>query len=148
MILSSIYKSIVRNTVDLISDINATMPGVDLRYQDWESRFDENSLPKTNLLGVDGFTWEENNGLWVTRHGLALSSYRDANLLNEIELIDAIHAWTGERKKLDILNPVTGELVGEFVVAAWQLAPMAQSQFRNYRTISLELLRTSSAFPD
>lgn len=144
MILASIYKSIVRNTVDLISDINATMPGVDLRYQDWESRFDENALPKTNLLGVDGFTWEENEGMWLTRFGLALSSYRDANLLNEIDILDAIHAWTGEGKKVNILNPTTGELVTEMVVAAWQLAPMAQSQFRNYRTMSLELLRTAS----
>lgn len=144
MILASIYKSIVRNTVDLISDINATMPGVALKYQDWESRFDENALPQTNLLGVDGFTWEENDGLWITRFGLALSSYRDANLLNEIDILDAIHAWTGEGKKVNILNPVTGELVTEMVVSAWQLAPMAQSQFRNYRTISMELLRTAS----
>lgn len=144
MALSAIYKSIIRNTVDLISEINATIPGANVQYQDWESRFDENKLPNTTLLGVDGFTWEENRGLWLTRYGLALSSYRDANLLNEIEILDLIQTKTGEKKKISILNPSTGELVTEMVITAWHLAPMAQSEFRNYRTISLELMRTST----
>lgn len=68
----------------------------------------------------------------------------DANLLNEIEILDIIHNRTGEKKKINILNPLDGELLTEMVVTSWQLAPMAQSQLRNYRTISLELMRTST----
>lgn len=147
MVLSSIYKSIIRNTVDLISEINTTMPVEAVTYHDWESRFDENKLPNNTLLGIDGFTWEENRGLWTTRYGLALSSYRDANLLNEIEILDIIHSRTGEKKKVNILNPTTGALVTEMAVTAWHLAPMAQSEMRNYRTVSIELMRTSTTSP-
>lgn len=144
MILSSVYKSVVRSVVDLIAEINSTIPGLEAKYQDWESRYDENTLPKTTLMGVDGFTWQENQGLWVTRFGLALSSYRDANLITEMEILDVIHQRTGEGKKINMLDPVTGELITELVVSAWDLSPMAQSQYRNYRTVSIELLRTAN----
>lgn len=144
MILASVYKSLLRNTVDLIGEINATIPGVDVEYMDWESRYDEDKLSQTTLLGVDGFMWEEREGLWVTRYALGLSSYQDANLLREIDILDIIQAKTGEGKKVNLLNPTTGELVSELVTSAWQLSPMAQSQYRNYRTISIEMLRTAN----
>jgi hypothetical protein len=35
-------------------------------------------------------------------------------------------------------------LFSELVTSAWQLSPMAKSEFRNYRTISIELLRTAN----
>ena len=146
MVLASVYKSIVRNTVDLIAEINSTIPGAEVEYMDWESRYDENALPHTTLLGVDGWTWEERQGLWVTRYGLGLSSYADSNLLNEIDIVDLIHQWTGEGKKVNLLNPDDGELITELVTSAWQLSPMAQSQYRNYRTISIELLRTAETY--
>ncbi|MBU6393277.1 MAG: hypothetical protein KGQ75_01755 [Sphingomonadales bacterium] len=68
----------------------------------------------------------------------------DANLLNEIEILDIIHNRTGEKKKVNIFDPLTGELITEMVVTSWQQAPMAQSQLRNYRTVSIELMRTST----
>lgn len=144
MVLSSIYKSLIRYVLDVISEINATMPGELVTYQDWENRFDENSLPRNTLLGIDGFNFDENQGLWIVRFGLALSSYRDANLLNEIDILDIIRNRTGEKQKIAMLHPETGEEVTEMVVAAWHLAPMAQSEYRNYRTISIELLRTEN----
>jgi hypothetical protein len=144
-ILSSIYKSLVRSVVDLIDEINAVnLTDSPMQYISWDSRYDEDKLPATTLLGIDGFTWTENKGLWVTRYGLGLSSYRDANLLNEIDIIDKIHAATGEHQKIRLLDPETGDEIAEMVTAAWELAPMAQSQMRNYRTISIELLRTAN----
>lgn len=138
-----IYKSIVRHIVDLIEDIRTTTGNLEIQYHDWESRNDENNLPKVPLLGLEGFTFSENRGLWTIRAGLALSSYQDVNLLNEVEMLGIIHEKTGEGTKIRLLNPEDASEVSELVVAAWELAPMAQSQLRNYRTISVELLRTA-----
>lgn len=138
-----IYKSVIRHIVDLIGEISSTTGNHEISYHDWESRADENTLPKETLIGLEGFTFNENKGLWVTRFGIALSSYQDTNLLNEIEMLGIIHDSTGEGKKIKLLDPIEGEELSEMVVAAWDLAPMGQSQLRNYRTISIELLRTA-----
>jgi hypothetical protein len=145
MILSSIYKSLIRGTVDIIDEINTTDVGRNVAYHSWESRSDENDLPHQTLLGVDSFMFEENKGRWIIRYSLGLSSYHDANLLNELEILDILHERTGEGKKTPLLDPVTGDILSELVTSAWQLAPMAQSEFRNYRTISIELLRTANS---
>lgn len=141
--IPSIYKSIIRHIVDLIGEISATTGNHNIQYHDWESRADENELPKMTLIGLEGFTFNENEGLWVVRFGIALSSYQDANLLNEIEILGILHEWTGEGTKIKLLDPVEGNEVSEMVVGAWELSPMGQSQFRNYRTISIELMRTA-----
>lgn len=138
-----IYKSVIRHIVDLIGEIGTTTGNQDVEYHDWESRSDENTLPKKTLIGLEGFTFSENKGLWVVRFGIALSSYQDDNLLNEIEMLGVIHDLTGEGKKIRLLDPIEGEELSEMVVAAWDLSPMGQSQLRNYRTISLEILRTA-----
>lgn len=141
--IPSIYKSIIRHIVDLIGEISVTTGNQNIQYHDWESRSDENDLPKKTLIGVEGFTFTENKGLWVVRFGIALSSYQDVNLLNEIEILGIIHESTGEGSKIRLLDPVEGEELSEMVVAAWDLSPMGQSQLRNYRTISIELMRTA-----
>jgi hypothetical protein len=124
--ISNIYKSIVRSTVDLIEVLKSTTGDDAIQYWSWESRADENKLPSSTLLGVDAFAFEENRGLWNVRYALALSSYRDANLLNEITLIDIIQKSTGEGKKVTLRNS-EGNPESEMVVSAWQLAPMAQA---------------------
>lgn len=141
--IPALYKSAVRKVVDLIDELQTTTGNPEIAYHDWESRADENKLPKVTLLGIDGFTFEENRGLWVVRFGIGLSSWQDTNLLNEMEMLGVIHAMTGEGTKFAYLDPETGEELSELVVAAWNLSPMAQTQLRNYRTISIELLRTA-----
>lgn len=145
MILESIYKSIVRATTDAIADIKATTGDQSIEYHPWESRADEAKLPQVPLIGVDGFQFEENKGLWVVRYGIGVSSYMDANLLHEIKILDRLHELTGEGKKIDLLNPTDGSLISELVVSAWHLSPMASSEYRNYRVISVELRRTGQS---
>lgn len=140
-VIPQIYKSIIRSTVDLISIIAETTGNHDIQYHNWESRADENELPQVTLLGPEGFTFEENGGLWVVRYGLTLSTWQDRELLDEVEIVGIIHDVTGERKKLKLLDTVTGAEASEMYTSAWQVAPMAQSQFRNYRSIGIELLR-------
>lgn len=144
VIISRIYKSIIRSTADMIEEINASEIYGEVAYHDWESRGDENTLPSKTLIGLDGFSFDENRGLWLIRYALAISSYRDYNLLNEIEMIDVIHDHFGQGKKVALRNVVDGEEESELVCTEFQMLPMAQSEIRNYRTIGIELKRTGA----
>jgi hypothetical protein len=142
MIISNIYKSLLRSTGDLLEEIKSTIGHQDIQYWSWESRAQENELPRMTLIGLDAFTFEENQGLWLVRYSIGLSSYQDAHLLREMEILNIIHDRTGEGKKLKLLDGTTGAELSEMVTTAWHLSPMSQSELRNYRTVSIELLRT------
>lgn len=142
--IPAVYKSIVREITDMIEELNASGLHPTLEYHNWENRANENELPKVTLIGLDGFTFDENEGRWLIRYAMGISSYLDENMLNEIELIGAIHERLGEGKKITLRNMIDGEAENELVVSAFKMMPMAQSEIRNYRTIALELLRTGS----
>lgn len=141
-IVKPVYKSIIRATTDMIEELNATGEFPPLLYHDWESRSDEAKLPRQTLLGIDGFSFTENSGRWLISYALGISSYQDANLLNEIDLLDAIQLRMGEESKIPLREMVAGEIVNELVVTTFQILPMSQSEMRNYRTIGIELKRT------
>lgn len=143
-IIAPLYKSVVRFTTDLIDNMNAVGRFPAIGYHDWESRGDENKLPSMTLIGVEAFGFEENRGLWIIRFGLGVSSFRDANLLNEIEMISYMQTLFGEGCKVPLLNVETAAEVSELVVTEFQMLPMAQSELRNYRTIGIELKRTGT----
>jgi hypothetical protein len=105
---------------------------------------DEDQMPRVPLMGVNGFSLDENLGMWLIRFGITLSTIDDANLLDEADMIDAIHDAFGEKKKIDLLDPVTGEKTSELVVTAFEVLPMGQTQMRNYRSIGLEAKRTAA----
>ncbi len=143
-VIAPIYKSIVRWIGDTVEELSETGGFPPMQYQDWESRGDENKLPEITLVGMDGFSFEENDGLWVIRFALAVSSYRDAGLLNEIELVSELHRRMGQGSKIPLREMDFGEQINELLIADWRLAPMSQSNLRNYRTIGIEALRTGT----
>jgi hypothetical protein len=143
-IVSPIYKSIVRDLTEAIEAINAIGVFKTVEFHDFESRNDENALPRTTLLGIDGFSFSENGGLWIVRFALALSSYRDMNLHEEIELLDEIQKHYGEGQKINLLDMHDGSIANEMVVTQFEVMPMAQSEQRNYRVIGLEIKRTGT----
>lgn len=143
-IVAPVYKSIVRWIGDTVEELEETGGFPPMQYQDWESRGDENKLPMTTLVGMDGFSFDENDGLWIVRFAVAVSSFRDAGLLNEIELISALHRRMGQGSKVPLREMELGEQINELLVSDWELAPMAQSSLRNYRTIGMTVLRTGT----
>lgn len=142
--IPAVYKSVIRATSDMIEALNATGLYTPIEFHNWEERTPEANLPQLTLIGVDGFSFDENQDLWIIRYALAVSSFRDVNLLNEVELIGDIHERLGEGKKINLLRLTDGEIESELVVSAFKMQPMAQSEQRNYRTIGIELLRTST----
>lgn len=146
MLISTIYKSILRSAHELIDQIRATTTNQDIQYWAWETRADESELPKVDLFGLSSWGFEENGGLWKIRAGFAVSSYQDAHLLREVETLDVIHKQLGEGNKIPLRDPQTGEIFSELAVAegSFEIMPMGQSELRNYRTIAIELLKTAN----
>ena len=143
-IVSPIYKSIVRYVTEAIEEINSLGVFKEVMFHDFESRNDENALPRTTLLGIDGFSFSENLGLWIVRFALALSSYNDMNLHEEIELLDEIQKRFGQGQKINLLNMQDGSVNNEMVITDFEIMPMVQSELRNYRVIGLEIKRTGA----
>lgn len=114
-------------------------------YHNFEERAKENEMPQHTLLGTDGFSFDENGGLWLIRFALAVSTFRDYNLLNEVDLVEFLHERFGEEKKIDLRDPTTGSVYSQLRVSQFRVMPMGQSEYRNYRVIGLELQRTSSS---
>lgn len=140
-VIPHIYKSIIRNTQDLVSLIGQTTGNQNVQYHSWDARAEENKLPDATLLGIEGFTFDENEGLWIVRYGLTLSTWNDLNLLDEIEILGLLHDRTGWKTKVRMLNEQTGLEIGEMICAHWEVAPNVQTSFRNYRSVGIELLR-------
>ena len=140
--ISRIYASLMRHVSDCKGAMT-TKTGIPIEYHAWESRGEEDKLPAKTLIGIDGFNFVENGGLWVVRMSIVLSSYQDINLMREFELLDILHKWFGEGAKVPLRDMDTGEENNELVVGEFEITPMMQSMLRNYRVVSLELLRTS-----
>lgn len=144
--ISTIGKSLIRHANDLVDEINATnLNQSSVQYWSWETRSEEDKLPKTTLFGLDDFSFMDNTGLWHITCGFGLSSYQDPNLHNELEMLDIIYDKCSQGKKITLLDPLFGDELDQLVVVEFEITPMVQSQLRNYRTVNLALRRTSSA---
>lgn len=142
--ISTIYKSLVRAVNDLVEEVS-TRTGEDCRYWAFESRADEDKMPQQTVIGVDGFTFNENKGLWIIRAGISISSYNDRNGHEEAEMLDIVHELFGYQNKISLRNPDTGEIFSELYVVDFDILPGSQSELRNYRTVGIELLRTDNS---
>lgn len=145
MLISSIYKSLQRHVVEIMEDIKLQTGVVDIEYWSWESRADENELPKKALIGLSGVDFNENRGLWVIRAAVGLSPWEDKNLDETVRMLDVIYDHLGTGSKVNLLEPNSGALISELVVTDFQMAPASTSELRNYRVVNFELLRTDTA---
>lgn len=143
-VYSTLYKSVVRSIGDLIKDIVDAGGEKGLRYWSWENRIDEDQMPRVPLVGLNGFSWDENGGQWIVRFGITISTVDDANLLEEADMIDTIHQRFGEGKKISLRNPDSGEIENELKCVHFEVLPMGQTQVRNYRSVGIEILRTGT----
>lgn len=141
--LINIYQSLVRHVVDTVDYIRDTGVSSDIEYHDWDSRGDEAELPNVDLIGLAGWTFREDKGLWLVHAGVTISTINDDNLFREIRIADSIHDMWGEGKTVRLLDN-DGEEQSQLVVNDFELMAAGQSEKRNYRPIGLELLRTGT----
>lgn len=108
-----------------------TLGDPSVRYWSWEDRMDEDKMPREPLVGINGFTFDENSGMWLVRFGITISTVDDANLMVEAEVIDLAHERFGVKTKFFMRHPDTGEILNELVVTSFKVMPMRQIQMRN-----------------
>lgn len=142
--LESLYKSLVRHVTDTITHIRDQGISDDLEYYAWDSRMEVGELPYKDLMGLAGWTFSENRGLWTIHCGLSVSTYNDENLFREIKILDAVHDLWGEGASVPMRDHVSGEIYTSLYVTEFDVMPAAQSEKRNFRPIGLELLRTGT----
>ena len=148
MIISAIYKSLQRSVVEIIGEIKTQTNNQNVSYWSWENRADENELPKQTIVGVSGFEFDENHGLWVVRWSIGVSPWEDFNLDKQMQMLDVIFNNLKVGSKVNLLHPETGELVSEMVIVDFHVAPATTTEIRNYRVISFEMRRTDTAEPN
>jgi hypothetical protein len=142
--VSNIYKSLVRHLTDTIAQARDDGVSSDLQYFPWDSRGDEAELPSTDLIGLAGWSFSENRGLWEIHCGITISTLNDENLFREVELVDAIHNLWGEECPVPMRDD-DGTIYTQLIVKEFEMLPAAFSEKRNFRPVGLTLRRTDSA---
>jgi hypothetical protein len=140
--LEDLYKSLVVQVQQTITAARDAGLSSTLQYYAWDSRGEVEELPHADLMGLAGWSFRENGGLWEIRTGLTLSTVDDENLFREIKIIDVIHNFWGERSKVRLIDRDSGIQFSELVVSDFDMMPAGSSEKRNYRPIGIELLRT------
>lgn len=141
--VSNIYKSLVRHLVDTIAEVNKSVQPATAQYFAWDTGDDVAELPTVDLIGLAGWTFSENRGLWEIHCGITISTMNDENLLREIDIVDVIHNMWGEEYMIPMRDD-TGTEVTQLVVKEFDLLPAGRSEKRNYRPIGLTLRRTQN----
>lgn len=142
--ISNIGKSIMRHLMDSIDQIRADDIAPTLEYYAWDSRGEEAELDAVDLIGLAGWTFRENGGLWEIHCGFTLSTINDENLFREMDVIDALHNAFGEDCKIPMRDD-NGDEYTQLVVKEFEMLPAGHSEKRNFRPIGLTLKRTSNA---
>jgi hypothetical protein len=140
--LSNIYKSLVRHLVDTVAEIERSGASPDIEYYPWDSRGDQSELPTKDLIGLAGWTFKEDKGLWLIHTGITLSTFNDENLFREIAILDVIHDMWGEGQTV-LLRDNAGNEITQLVVSDFEMMPAGTSEKRNMRPVGIELLRTA-----
>jgi len=142
--ISNVGKSLMRHLMDTIDAVKAADVSPGLEYYAWDSRSDEAELSEVDLIGLAGWTFKENRGLWDVYAGITISTINDENLFREMAIIDAVHDMFGD----DCVIPMrddNGDEYTQLVVHEFEMLPAGNSEKRNYRPIGLQLKRTSNA---
>lgn len=140
--LESLYKSLIHAVMDVVDDCRQSGVSPDIQYHAWDSRSEVAEPPQVDLIGLDGWTFRENHGLWIVYAGITISTFNDGNLFREIQIVDKVHNHFGTGATIPMLDKSTGAQYTQLAVTEFEIMPLANAEKRNYRPIGLELKRT------
>jgi hypothetical protein len=140
--LESLYKSLIRSVMDVVDDCHQLGIAPGLQYYAWDSRAEVSTPPSVDLIGLAGWTFRENHGLWIVHAGITISTFNDENLFREIKIIDALHNRWGDQLDIPMLDKDTGEEYTHLKVVEFEIMPLTNAEKRNFRPIGMQLVRT------
>ena len=145
--LESVYKSLIAEVQDIISQVRNGGLSDSLSYHAWDSRGSITELPDDDLLGLVNWTFAENEGLCVIETGLLLSTINDENLFKEVRILDVIRNHcvdTNGYKQWRLIDKDTAQFYGQITVADFEVLPSGRSEVRNTRHIGIQFLMTAN----
>lgn len=142
-----LYKSAIAAIQDIRQYLLDEGISTDMEYYAWDSRGQTTELPNVDLIGIVGWTFEENDGLPVVQIGILVSTTLDQNLFKEIKIMDAIRNHfvgpNGDYKTVPLLDPDTGVELAQMQVSDFEIMAAGRSETRTTRSVGLELIRNS-----
>lgn len=135
MIAMSLYKSILR-LCDDFKEAQA-LEGRPLSVINFDAHADENTLPRSDVIGISGFSLETDVFTTMTVM-VGICTVDDTNLMRLMELIDALYDKLQPDTKHDVYNPNTGVVKGFMnVLDGIQLMPVSGSLARPLQYIAV-----------
>jgi hypothetical protein len=144
--LESLYVSAIQVINEIRQEIIDAGISDDIQYYSWDSRGQETELPNKDLIGLMGWTYDENDGLPTIEWGILTSLVLDQNQFREVKVLDIIRrkfvVGGGDYKTVPLVDANTGEEYSCLQVAAFEVMPAGRSEIRSTRNIAIGLMKT------
>lgn len=145
--IESVYKSAILAVNEIIAQAYAKGLTEDMAYHAWDSRGQETELPNTDLIGLIGWSYAENEGLPVIQIGILLSLVLDQNMFREVCILDIIRdkfvGPSGDYKTMRLVTADVGTEYALLQVSDFEIMPAGRSEIRSTRNVGVEFIRTS-----
>lgn len=145
--IESIYTSAIFRITQLIEEIKDNNLSENMAYYAWDSRGQETELPNTDLIGIMGWSYAENEGLPVIQIGLMISLVLDQNQFREVRILDVVRnafvGLSGDYKTMALIDTASEQEYAVLQLSDFEIMPAGRSEIRSTRNIGLEFIRTS-----
>lgn len=144
--LESLYKSLLRRIEEIRAQIISSGISTNMKYYAWDSRGEDTELGNTDLIGLVGWSYEENEGLPVIQAGVLVSMIVDQNQFREVRVMDVIRnsfvGSSGDFKTIGLFDNTATEY-GQLQVSNFEIMPAGRSEIRSTRNVAIEFLRAT-----
>lgn len=102
-----------------------------IAFEDLDTHADDNTVPKTDLIGTSGFSLSTNAPFVDVEVMIGVSTMNDTNLLRLRELVARLFQRLQPLQTIDVLDYKTGEKMGNMIVQdGVRVLPVGGSQSR------------------
>lgn len=144
--LESLYVSAIYAIEQIMDEMKVKGLSKDIAYYSWDSRGQETELPNTDLIGLMGWTYDENDGLPTAELGILISLVLDENQFREVAALDIIRNkfvdGPADYATIPLIDADTGVEYSRMQVAAFEIMPAGRSEQRSTRNVAIQLMKT------
>lgn len=145
--IESVYSSVIKTVKEIIDEVVAEGLSPGMTYYAWDSRGQETELPNSDLMGIVGWAYAENEGLPTIQIGILTSLVLDVNQFREVRILDKIRnrfvGPGGDYHTLPLYDVTSEQEYGLLQVSDFEIMPAGRSEIRSTRNVGLEFIRAS-----